>query len=68
MRILAGHLIGANGPYTINFVYITLQFKLQDMWIGAYWHDESTINRIEYSIWICLLPMLPICIRRVRYL
>jgi hypothetical protein len=67
-RVLAGRLVGRNGPYIVNFVYITLQFKLQDIWVGVYWRNESEFDRIDYVIWICLVPMLPICIRRVRHL
>ena len=36
---------------------IALEFKLQDLWIGAYWaRDEYG----DQNIWVCLLPMLPI--------
>jgi hypothetical protein len=33
-----------------------LEFKAQDMWIGAYWDRGPT----HYHLWVCLLPMLPI--------
>jgi hypothetical protein len=36
--------------------YIRLEFKAQDLWIGAYWHTSGSIT----DIWICLLPTLPI--------
>ncbi len=66
LKILAGLMIGPNGPTVVNFAHITLQFKLQDMWIGVYWRDDSTMSEVDYSVWVCLLPMLPICINRVR--
>lgn len=68
MRTLTWRQFGHNGPYSVDFVYTAVQFKVQDMWIGIYWRNESTIDRIDYSIWICFVPMLPIYIRRVRSL
>ncbi len=32
------------------------EFKLADMWIGAYWRRE----RYVLHIWVCLLPCLPL--------
>lgn len=68
MNVLAGRLFGTNGPYRVDFVHVTLQFKLEDMWVGVFWKNESTMMIREYTIWICILPTLPICIRRVKYL
>jgi hypothetical protein len=31
---------------------VALEFKPQDLWIGAYWQKGHC--------WICLLPMLPL--------
>lgn len=68
MKTLTWRKFGPNGPYAVNYVYIALQFKLQDMWIGAYWSNDSEFDKVQWSVWICLLPCLPIFIRRVRYL
>ena len=39
---------------------ISIEFRLQDMWIGAFWRKDSAYQR--YYLWICLLPCLPILI------
>lgn len=31
---------------------VRLEWKLQDLWIGAYWQPGN--------LWICLLPCVPI--------
>lgn len=31
---------------------ISLEFKLQDMWIGVYWEN----NYEDIDIWLCLIP------------
>ncbi len=31
---------------------ISLEFKLQDMWIGVYWEN----NYEDIEIWLCLIP------------
>ncbi len=36
---------------------IFLEFKLQDMWVGAYW--QKSFER-DLDIWICLIPCFPI--------
>ena len=38
---------------------IRLEFKLEDLWIGAYWNREG----YYINIWVCLVPCLPIHIR-----
>lgn len=52
---------------------IRIEFKPQDLWIGAYW--ENRLARREdilhgyadaFHLWICLLPMLPIHIEVPR--
>lgn len=51
---------------------ISLKFKPQDAWIGAYWErgrefvNDGPVYRF-FRVWICLVPMLPIKIevRRV---
>lgn len=36
---------------------IRLEFKPQDMWVGAFW---KTSGNLKTDIWICILPTLPI--------
>ena len=33
-----------------------LEFKLEDMWVGAFWKNGG----IDFDLWVCLLPCLPI--------
>lgn len=35
---------------------VGLEWKLPDLWIGAFWKGD----RDEWFLWICLLPCLPI--------
>lgn len=37
-------------------VRVRLEFKLADMWIGAY----SEHNKYRADIWICLIPCVPL--------
>jgi hypothetical protein len=44
-----------------------LEFKLQDMWIGAYWAKHPDYKkiwhgtlRVKYDVWICIIPTIPI--------
>ena len=44
---------------------ISLEFKLQDLWIGVFWNTDNLITDegkkpFKTDIWICLLPCLPI--------
>ncbi len=50
-------------------MHIKLEFKLQDLWIGAFWKKDlftehycsiGYIRRYYVDLWICLLPCLPI--------
>lgn len=36
--------------------WVRLEFKLQDLWIGAYWTDDE--------LWVCPIPCFPIHIMR----
>jgi hypothetical protein len=41
-------------------VSVRLKFEPRDLWIGLYWtRDERGL-----SFYVCLLPMLPIILRR----
>lgn len=42
---------------------VTLEFKLADLWVGAF-YTQGDIGLID--IWVCLLPCLPIHIRNYR--
>lgn len=41
---------------------ISIEFKPQDLWIGAYWRRRAIQGHVEYTVWVCLLPCLPIVI------
>jgi hypothetical protein len=45
-------------------VKISIKFDPHDLWIGAYWKVE----RPRLKVYICLIPMLPICIEVRRAL
>ena len=42
---------------------ISIGWKPEDAWVGAFWKTESAWN---FYLWICLLPCLPIRLHRVR--
>ena len=37
---------------------VTLEFKKEDFWVGAYWRYDRAYQ--IWHLWICLLPCLPI--------
>lgn len=46
---------------------LSIKFKAQDLWIGAYWERRETEcswpghgTERSLDVWICLVPMLPI--------
>ena len=49
-------------------MHISLKFKPQDVWVGAYWenrhqggcdfHDLPEQRTLD--VWVCLIPMLPV--------
>ena len=50
-----------------NKTWISLEFKLEDLWIGVFWKsinaDYGSILGIvteDLHIWICIIPCLPI--------
>lgn len=43
--------------YLIKNWTVCLEFKAQDLWIGAYWDFSSASHR---HIWICFIPCLPL--------
>lgn len=44
-------------PYTGRKFSISIQFKLEDLWIGAFWRREDISSLL---IWVCLIPCFPI--------
>ena len=46
----------------VNGFRVALEWKPQDLWIGAYWHSVRMPNDADtwHHVWICVLPMLPI--------
>lgn len=44
---------------------LQLEFKPQDLWVGAYWRRALLERPLKgwfyrYDLWVCLLPCLPI--------
>lgn len=35
-------------------------FEPRDLWIGVYWNRERVGRANRWSVYVCLLPMLPI--------
>lgn len=35
---------------------VALEWKLEDLWVGAFWNGD----RDECTLWLCILPCLPI--------
>jgi len=58
-------------------ISVRLEFKLADMWVGAFWRRSTEegieegdkhatiVNRPRLDVWVCLLPCLPIHIVHV---
>lgn len=42
---------------------VALEFKIQDLWIGAYWKSAEIAGGASgkvVDLWICALPCLPL--------
>lgn len=54
------YLMFGRGPIARRLLlvnwYVCLEWKLQDMWVGAFWKRQGHV----FDAWICLLPCLPI--------
>lgn len=37
-----------------------LEWKPQDLWVGAFWKSTDFDGFTGYSLWVCLIPCLPI--------
>lgn len=53
-------LIFGSGPIAQRLVFsgwhCQLEFKLADLWIGAFWKTSGHC----FDLWVCLMPCLPI--------
>jgi hypothetical protein len=52
-------------------VRIRLEFKREDLWIGAYWKTRAWIRGHDLvgnvvDLWICLIPCLPVHVSWVK--
>jgi len=53
--------MGLTPWYRVGRISLRLEFKWQDMWVGAYPEvKEGIISRRHLHVWVCILPMLPI--------
>jgi hypothetical protein len=41
---------------------IRFEFKLADLWVGAFWKSNSD----QVDVWICLIPCVPLHITYYR--
>lgn len=44
-----------NNP--LNLI-VMIEFKLEDLWIGAYWKKDISYGM--WHSWICLVPCIPL--------
>lgn len=53
-------LFFGNGPIAQRMkferMFWHLEFKLQDMWVGAFWKTQGHC----LDIWLCVIPCIPI--------
>lgn len=53
-----------------NYWRVRLEVKVEDMWVGAFWRKVTgpeiggRESYVQWDVWICLLPCLPIHITR----
>ena len=46
---------------------VRIEFKLRDLWVGAYWDTIDTMMATSFDLWICLVPCFSLHVnRRVR--
>lgn len=45
---------------------LTLEFKLADLWLGAFWKYGRSTGAIQLDLWLCLLPCLPLHFKLIR--
>lgn len=44
----------------MNEWLIRFEFKLADMWVGAFWRKEANYWVTVYDVWVCLIPCVPL--------
>lgn len=47
-------------------VALTLEWKVEDFWVGAFWKLERRMSALQFDLWICLLPCLPIHFKLIK--
>jgi len=49
----------------IDRVSVSLLFEMRDLWVGVYWDKVPDVmsTPLRWSVYICVVPMFPICIR-----
>ena len=64
------------GEFLWPYWEITLEFKLEDFWIGLFWkskysykipHEGGELTRHKSEMWICIIPCFPIHITKLYY-
>ena len=69
--LLSKDFIKANESGIVRRFSISLEFKLEDLWIGVFFKKEKSPfdDWTGTYVWICLLPCLPIhlMLRKYRY-
>ena len=55
-------------PRLVRRWWITLEWKLEDMWIGIFWrrYGVSYLFGKGIDVWVCLVPCCPLHIRTWR--
>jgi len=43
-----------------RLVYCHFQFKLEDMWVGAFWRTCRVEGCPGLQLWVCLIPCVPL--------
>jgi hypothetical protein len=59
------------GCHITSKVYVALEFKKEDLWVGAFWrtwHNPFAFRHDleEFEVWVCLLPCFPIHLTFMR--
>lgn len=57
MKLFQSKREGPYGTWTKTW-RIRIEWKYQDFWIGAFWKTDR--HKLDFDLWICLLPCLPI--------
>lgn len=52
------------GPWRVRPLRLlaswSIEWKPQDLWVGAFWRKTKFDRHTGYDIWVCLIPCLPI--------